>query len=324
MIIVKAPFRISFFGGSTDYEDFYEKSGSFLIGTTIDKNVYLSMRRRPSIFSNESVITYSQMQRVKHWDEINNPLIREILKYSNISVPIEFNSFSDVPSRTGLGGSSSFAVGMLYLLSKVFTGIRNYESKKELVNSAIHIERNILKEPGGIQDQIWPTYGGLNTIEINKCGDFLVKPLAVTKEFKETFQNSMILIYTNEQRDQDIIAKSHEDKDKTAILQISKDAHQHFLNENIPAIGKLMYESWLEKEKISPLVSTGKIRTIIAQIMGLGAYGVKLLGAGGCGFILVICNPIVKKRIIEMFYQSILEFKFENDGTSIIYNGTTQ
>ena len=323
MIIVRAPFRISFFGGSTDYKEFYEQHGSFLIGTTINKNVYLSMRRRPSILPRESIITYSQMQRVKHWDEIHNPLIREILKYNNISVPIEFNSFSDVPSRTGLGGSSSFAVGMLYLLSKVFP-VWEYKTKKDLIKAAIHVEREILQEPGGVQDQIWPAYGGLSTIEIQKNGDFLVKPLAVTKEFKELLQDSMVLIYTNEQREQDSIAKSHENKDKTAILQIAKEAHTCFINENIPAIGKLMYEGWLEKAKISPLIATGKIKTIVDQVMGLGAYGVKLLGAGGCGFILVVCNPIVKKKISEMFYQSILDFKFEDVGTSIIYNGTNE
>jgi D-glycero-alpha-D-manno-heptose-7-phosphate kinase len=120
MIIVKSPFRISLFGGSTDYKDFYENHGSFLIGTTIDKHVYLSMRKRPSIMSRESVITYSQLQRVKIWDEIQNPLIREVLKHRKINTAIEFFSFSDIPARTGLGGSSSFCIGMLHLLDKIF------------------------------------------------------------------------------------------------------------------------------------------------------------------------------------------------------------
>lgn len=322
MIIVKAPFRISFFGGSTDYKDFYENHGSFIIGTTIDKYVYLSMRARPSIFSKESVITYSQQQLVKNWDEIHNPLIREILKFRKIDIPIEFNSYSDIPSRTGLGGSSSFCVGMLYLINKLFdtTSI----SRKTLANDAIYVERVCLQEPGGVQDQIWPAYGGLNTIEIPSNGEFLVKPLAVTNEFKEELQKSMVLIYTNNQREQDSIARSHENKDKTAILQLAKEAHNYFINENIEQIGKLLYKTWEEKIQISPFISNGKINQIVQQVMGLGAYGVKLLGAGGCGFVLVICNPLVKQKIMDQFKDYILNFRFDDVGTSVIYNGAKQ
>jgi len=319
MIIVKAPFRISFFGGSTDYKEFYEQHGSFLIGTTIDKNVYLSMRKRPPILPQESIITYSQQQIVKNWDEIHNPLIREILKYRNIDQTIEFNSFSDVPSRTGLGGSSSFCVGMLYLLNKVFGKVEI--SPKELAYEAIHIERVILREAGGIQDQIWPAYGGLNTIEIQPNGNFLVKPLAVTKEFREELQKSMLLIYTNDQREQNSIAKSHEHKDKTAILQIAKEAHRYFLNEDIEGIGKLLRATWEEKQRISPFITTGKINKIIDEIRSMGACGWKLLGAGGCGFILVLCNPITKQKLYDIFANNILEFSFEESGVSVIYNG---
>jgi len=319
MIIVKSPFRISFFGGSTDYKDFYEQHGSFIIGTTIDKNVYLSMRIRPSILSSESVVTYSKMEFIKNWNEINNPLIREILKYRNIDIPIEFYSFSDVPSRTGLGGSSAFCVGMLYLINQVLE--EPHIMKKQLVKDAIYVERVLLEEAGGIQDQIWPVYGGLNTIEIHKDGDFSVKPLAVTEDFKEELQNSMVLIYTNDQRDQDSIAKSHEKKDKQAILDIAKEAHGYFIKENIEMIGNLLHVSWKAKSQISPLISTPKIDHIVNTVMSMGAYGVKLLGSGGCGFVMVICNPIVKTKIKETFGDAILDFKFENHGASIIYKG---
>lgn len=322
MIIVKAPFRISFFGGSTDYKEFYEEHGSFIIGSSIDKNVYLTMRVRPSILSPDSVITYSELQLVKNWDEIHNPLIREILKYQKITDPIEFFSFSDIPSRTGLGGSSSFCVGMLYLINKVFK--RSPITKQLLAKNAIHVERTLLKEPGGIQDQIWPAYGGLNTIEIQKSGEFLVKPLAVTKEFKEQLEDSMLLIYSNDQREQDSIAKSHEHQDKKTIKQISIEAHNHFLNEDIEQIGKLMLESWEQKKKISPLISTSNVNSIIDEVLRMGAYGVKLLGAGGCGFVLVIADPLTKSRIKDKFKDSVLEFKFEENGTSVIYNGDIQ
>lgn len=317
MIIVKSPLRISFFGGSTDYESFYKEHGSFIIGSTIDKYVYLSLRKRPLILSKESVIVYSKLQSVKNLDELKNPLIRETLRYKDINFPIELTSFADVPSRTGLGGSSSFCVGLLHLINKVF--IKEHKTKKNLVEEAIHIERNILNEAGGIQDAIWPTYGGLNTIEIKKTGEFLVKPLSITEDFSEELQNSMVMIYTNDQREQNSIAKSHEQKDKISILNIAKEAHKHFLNEDIESIGKMLYQSWLEKCKISNLISTGKIDIIVNEVMSMGAYGVKLLGAGGCGFLLVISDTITKQKIAEKFKDSVLNFRFEKDGVSQIY-----
>jgi len=315
MIIVKSPFRISFFGGSTDYADFYREHGSFIIGTTINKNTYLTLRKRPSILSKESVITYSQMQRVVNFEEINNPLIREILKFKNISDYIEFNSFSDIPSRTGLGGSSSFCVGLLYLLNLLY---ENKQTKIELIRDAINIERNILNESGGIQDQIWPVYGGLNTIEINKNGDIKVKPLSVTDEFKNELETSMVLIYTDEHREEKDIAKSHEEKNKKKILDIAIQSHSYFLKEDIKSIGNLMYESWREKRNISNLISSNKIDNIVNEVINMGAYGAKLLGSGGSGFVLVICDPIVKEKIKEKFKNKILEVNFNEKGVSQI------
>lgn len=320
MIIVKSPFRISFFGGSTDYKDFYEKYGSFIIGTTIDKGVYLSMRKRPSILSPESIITYSKLQHIRNFDDIDNPLIREILKFTKVNVPIEFNSFSDVPSRTGLGGSSSFSVGMLYLINKIFGDKHNIYNKSDLVKSAIFIERTLLNEPGGIQDQIWPAFGGLNTIEINTNGNFFVKPLSVTEDFKNELQSSLLLLYTNSQREQNGIAKSYENKNKLPIFQIAKQAHSCFLKEDIKSIGNLLYESWIQKRGISNLISTNKVDVIIQKVMDMGAHGAKLLGSGGCGFILILCDPIVKQKIIETFSNDIMDFKFDNKGVTEIFS----
>ncbi len=316
MIIVKSPLRISFFGGSTDYESFYREHGSFIIGTTIDKYVWLSARYRPKILPREHFIGYSTFERVSSIDDIQNPLIREVMRYHDIRDHIDFNSSADVPSRTGLGGSSSFCVGMIRLLKKLKGEPCN---KKEMVKTAIHIERNILKDSGGIQDQIWAAYGGLNTITIEKNGDFTVRPVPVSDSFKHALENSIVLIYTNEQRDQEEIARSHENKRKKRILELARKAYKAFLREDIQEIGELLLEAWNEKRNISPLISTKKIDDMVDMVMGMGAYGVKLLGSGGCGFLMAVCNPAAKKKIIRKFKEDILECKFENLGTSIVY-----
>lgn len=317
MIITRTPLRISLFGGSTDYESFYSKHGSFLIGATINKHVYLSVRYRSKILSDESVITYSKTDVVKHWSEIKNPLIRKTLEFTNLNRAIDLNSFSDMPSRTGLGGSSAFCVGLLNAIRTLQGDLVN---KKQLAEHAVHIERFLLKDAGGIQDQIWAAYGGLNSIEIDKYGHFFVKPLPVTDDFKYKLGYSTILIYTNDQREQDAIAKSHEDKDKQDILAIAKEAYSRFVNEDIEGIGKLLYESWKMKMGISDLISTNKINNIINRVMELGAYGAKLLGAGGCGFILVIANEPTIFKIKQEFSSNIMDFKFDPDGSKVIFS----
>lgn len=319
MLLVKSPFRVSLFGGSTDYKEFYQQNDSFIIGCSINKYIYLSIREKPKILSQESSISYSKLEIIKHVDEIENPLIKETFKYFNLKNPIEFISFPDIPSRTGLGGSSSYCVGMCYLMRK-FLGLEI--SKKIIAKDAIEIERNILKESGGIQDQIWAAYGGLNTISINSSGDFRVKPLPVTEDFKKELKDSMVLIYTNEQRGSSEVAKSHEKQDKMQILELAHQAYYSIVSEDIQEIGRLLHRSWLAKTKISNKISTSAVDHIISRCMNMGAYGAKLLGAGGCGFVLVMCNSKVKNKITETFSDSILEFEFDYSGVSTIFDST--
>jgi D-glycero-alpha-D-manno-heptose-7-phosphate kinase len=228
------------------------------------------------------------------------------------------SSTSDIPSRTGLGGSSSYCVALSYLIKKIKE--ENINSK-DIINAAIKIEREILKESGGIQDQIWPFAKGFSSIEIQKNGTYNVKPLPITEEFEQILQDSMVLIYTEEQRDNDVIAKSHEDdiNNKHQILETAKKAYKLFEYEDLKGIGELVYEGWLSKERISPYISNGKIKTIIDDVMNMGAYGAKLLGSGGCGFVLAICDPVVKQNIIEKYKESILDFKIDKTGVTTIY-----
>jgi D-glycero-alpha-D-manno-heptose-7-phosphate kinase len=318
MITVISPFRISLFGGSTDYKGFYEQYGSFIIGTPIDKYCYISMRYRPEILSKQYLCVYSKYELVDHINNFKNPLIRETLKYHNINKPIEMTSTSDIPSRTGLGGSSSYCIAMSYLIKKLKE--ENINSK-EIINAAIKIEREILKESGGIQDQIWPFAKGFSSIEIKKDGTYNIKPLPITEEFEHALQDSMVLIYTEEQRNNDVIAKSHEDdiNNKYQILETAKRAYKLFEYEDLKGIGELVYESWLSKERISPYISNSKIKTIIDDVISMGAYGAKLLGSGGCGFVLAICNPKVKEKIKEKYKNNILNFNIDKVGVNTIY-----
>ena len=316
MIIVKSPFRVSFFGGSTDYKSFYEKHGSLLIGTTIDKYAYLCMKKRTSILPQENLLIYSQLEKASDIHEIKQPLIRNVLEFYNVENFIEFTSFSDIPYRTGLGGSSSYCVGMGYLINQLNNlGL----TRREIAQNAILIERGLMNEAGGIQDQIWATYGGLSSIKIEHSGDFRVKPLPSTEDFKKLFHDSLVLIYTNHQREEDEVARAHENKDKKPILEMAHVAYQYFIDENIKKFGELMLESWYQKRNLSPLISSSSIDEIIKDVISKGAYGAKLLGSGGCGFVLAICDPSSKKKIKEAYAPVIMEFNLEENGVTELY-----
>lgn len=304
----KAPLRISFFGGSTDYKDFYEKHGSLLVGTTIDKYSYTLLRYKPPFLRNNSYIAYSEHQIVTDIEEITNPLIRETLKYYHIYENIDLITFNDVPSRTGLGGSSSFCVSLLYSIHKLLNlPIDN----KKIINHAINIERNILKDSGGIQDQIWAGSKGFNTISINKQGDFKVRPLSISQEFVQEFSKSIALIYTNSQRVNKEIAKSHENVDKKGIYDLAVQGQSLFEAENIPNVGRLLKQSWDEKRAISELVSTKEIDDVISTCLTAGAYGGKLLGSGGCGFVCVVGDPKTISKIKHIYKDRVFNFNFE-------------
>ena len=317
MIICKSPFRVSLFGGGTDYEDFYKEHGSFIIGTSINKYVYFSLRYRSQILNGENIISYTKKEKIDDASKTANPLFKVILeKYKNKDKSIDLHYFSDIPARTGLGGSSSCCSCLVYAFHKINN---SYIDKKNLAKISIDIERNILKEPGGIQDQIWASYGGTNIIEIHKNGNFSVKPIPISNEFKKELLDSMVLIYSNEQRKDHKSANHKSSESKKDILDISKNSYKYFLNEDIPNIGKNLYISWLAKKNLSNKIETEKSNEIIEDCRSLGAYGSKLLGSGGCGFILTIANKKDKKKIIEKYKNNVLNFSFDSEGTSSIY-----
>lgn len=321
MIIIRTPFRVSLFGGSTDYESFYSRHGSLCIGATIDKYTYASLRFRPKVVGHESIISYSSLDKTLDHSSIGNPLIRETLKKFNIQNAIDLHLFGDMPSRTGLGGSSSCCVGLCHAVRKL---LNLPIDKKTIALDAIDIERKILNEPGGIQDQIWAAYGGLNSIEIEKDGCFHVRPLPVSQDFINDFEASIFLVYTNTQREINDIALSHDSQGcediKLSIREISQSAYGAFCSQDIPSIGKLMLESWNEKKRISNFICTPEIDSLEEFLLQNKIFGLKLLGSGGSGFMAVLCDKKDKKTLVESIEKKypVLDLRVEFSGSDSV------
>ena len=329
MIISRTPFRVSLFGGGTDYQDYYSTYGSLLIGFAINKYSYLSGRITPNMMPYKSRFSYSKTETFKSIDPFDEFLssiqhngIRGVFDYLNFKLPVEISHYSDIPSQTGLGSSSSFIVGLLNLLSKIRDG--GVPNKDDLAYTAISIERYLLKEPGGIQDQIWAAHGGLNSIVINKKGNFSVRPLPVTREFTKRFIHEHCgLFYTGQQRDSFVLAeKSGLISSKIAIHDIAKSAYDAFCKEDVYAIGRLLAESWEQKKQLKAGVTTDQVDQMYEELKDFGMIGGKLLGAGGSGFVFgVFKNNHARHMAKIRFENQHLPIDIDYKGSKIIYDG---
>lgn len=309
MIISKTPFRVSLFGGSTDYESFYKEYGSLIIGFSINQFCYVSLRRTPNIFKYKSRIIYSKIEEVNDNKKIKHNGIRGVLDYLEIDDGLEINHMSDLPSQTGIGSSSSFIVGLLNAIYK----LKNIEiNSHKLANDAIFIERKLLNEPGGIQDEIWAAYGGINSIIINTDGTFEVQPLPLSHKFIDNLFDRSILIYTGSSRDSFEIAKSHDNNNniKLNIQKIANEAYRAVLNKDINLIAELLDESWKQKQKISNLISNDNITNMYQLLQKDGMIGGKLLGTGGNGFIYGIMKSYKEKlKMMEKYSEYLVDIK---------------
>lgn len=316
MIISKTPFRVSLFGGSTDYESFYSKYGSLLIGFAINKYSYINLRNLPNIFNYKYKISYSQIEIVNCIKDINHDGVRGICEYLDTKDGYEIYCAADLPAQTGIGSSSSFIVGLLRCFKREW-------SNKQLAEAAIYIERKLLEEAGGIQDQIWAAYGGMNSIGISKDGTFSVRPLPVSEDFKQEFMNRCIMIYTGKTRKSYKIAESHDKKDaeqyKINILKQAQKAYELFEEEDIEGIAECLDESWKNKKKISPLVSTPAVNKMYKSLEEDGMIGGKLLGTGGSGFIFGILNEDTDVfKIKEKYKSHYIDIDISEKGSVII------
>jgi D-glycero-alpha-D-manno-heptose-7-phosphate kinase len=325
MIISRTPFRISFFGGGTDYPDWYREHGGAVLSTTFDKYSYISCRELPPFFDHKHRIAYSKLEYVNNASEIEHPAIRGIFNELNISKGMEIHCDADLPARSGLGSSSSFVVGMLQAL-KAQQG--EYVSKDWLAKEAIRMEQSVLGECVGSQDQIAASYGGFNLIEFKKGGDFEVTPLNVSKERLDELNSHLLLFFTGFSRIASYIAKSkvanfNNRKDELNAIRAQVDEAINILKDDQPIseFGLLLDKAWKLKRNLSEKVSSGEIDRIYARAKEEGALGGKILGAGGGGFMLIFASPERHKAITNALKELVnVPFRFENTGAQIIYD----
>lgn len=325
MIITKTPYRMSFFGGGTDVPSFFNKHGGAVISTSFDKFAYVNVRHMPPFHPCLSELVYSKIEHVNSFNEIEHPSIREAMKWLDMH-EIRLTYEGDLPARTGLGTSSTFAVGML----NAFYALKGkHAGKKKLAEDAIYLERELCHEAGGWQDQIAAAYGGLNRIDF-KNGEFNVQPIIMLPERKRLLDKNLLLFYTGITRfsaevQMDTMAKSNiENKNKQLQEMFSLvDEAQRVLEDNhanLNEFGKLLDYTWKLKRQTGSKISSSGINEFYAKGIEAGALGGKLLGAGGGGFLLFYCEPD-KQASLRKALEALMEvpFSFEDNGTSIIY-----
>lgn len=323
MIITKTPFRMSFFGGGTDLPDFFRENGGAVLSTTFDKYCYVTVRHLPPFFDYSSEICYARTERVTRVADIEHPAVRNAMAMLDMH-ELRLTYEADLPSRSGLGTSSSFAVGML----NAFYALKGkYADKKRLADDAIKLERELCREAGGWQDQIAAAFGGLNRINFDADG-YTVDPVIISPERKSVLEDSLMMFFTGFTRfSADVQATLRSSmRDKTAelreMLALVDVAENVLVDKSVPLddFGRLLDETWKLKRGISSSVSTDSIDGIYASARKAGALGGKLLGAGGGGFLVFYvpadrCDEVMRAMEGLMY----VPFRFENGGTRVIH-----
>ena len=321
MIITRTPFRMSFFGGGTDMPEFFRENGGSVISTTFDKYCYVTARHLPPFFDYRNEAVYSRIERVTDPSEFEHPAVRNaaaMLGMRDVRVAYE----ADLPARSGLGTSSSFAVGLL----NAFHCMKGtYASKERLAREAIRLERDLCAEAGGWQDQVAAAYGGLNRIDF--AGDsFSVRPIVISSERKRELESSLLMFFTGFTRFSSEMQKENRVADKTALLRemlaLVDEAEAALTDKSRPLsdFGRLLDETWRLKRGTGSKVSTGPIDGLYARGMAAGALGGKLLGAGGEGFLVFFAEPDARRSVRATLSDLLhIPFEFESDGARVVY-----
>ncbi len=324
MIISKTPFRISFFGGGTDYPDYYRANGGEVLSTSINKYCYISIRKLPPFFEHKFRVAYSRIEMTSSVEEIEHPSVRNVLKWLNVETGTEIQHIGDLPARSGIGSSSSFTVGLLNALS---AQQGRYIGKGQLATQAIHIEQGLIKEPVGSQDQIAAAYGGLNHIEFLIDGSFKVSPIIVKADLRSRLESNLMMYFTG-------VTRMSSDYSSAKIRNISRRETElaqmrrlvadalHILrkdNGDLDDFGRLLHENWQLKKTLSDKVTSPHLEEIYDMAIAAGAIGGKLMGAGGGGFFVFYVPPAKQGSVKQALSKLVhVPFQFDNDGSNII------
>ena len=325
-LIARAPYRISLFGGGTDYPDWFKVHGGKTLSFAINKYCYVFIKELPPYFDYNYRVRYYDNEEVNEVSQILHPVVREAYNLYNIKIPLDFVHSGDLPARSGIGSSSAFSASVLMLLSH-YTG-KQFVSKKRLAEATINFEQNILSEVVGCQDQISSCFGGINIIDYFKNGDFSVRPLPWDENTISKFEKSCFLAFSGIQRTASELAN------ETVEAFESKTNHIHKIQEkcveavdllscpnpDFYALGKMLFEQWRVKKEISAKISNSKVNSIIDFFMNNGAFGCKLMGAGGGGFILVIADAEKvpeMRRLAESHRLKTVDVKLDYNGVSL-------
>lgn len=324
MIITKTPFRMSFFGGGTDIESFFREYGGAVLNTTFDKYCYVTVRHLPRFFDWSTHLTYSTQEYVTDVEEINHPAIRNAIKMLDMH-EIRLLYEADLPARSGLGTSSSFAVGML----NAFYALKGkYADKKTLADEAIYLERELCQEAGGWQDQIAAAFGGMNRIEFNKDGTYDVRPIIIHPERKQQLNDNLLMFFTGFTRLSSEMQKSNQAGYDEKIKQLQQmhslvyEAEMILENKHsdLDDFGRLLDKTWRLKRQTGGSITTNSIDAFYERGIEAGALGGKLLGAGGGGFIVFYVQQRKKNAVMEAMKDLLyVPFRFEDGGTQVIH-----
>lgn len=324
MIITKTPFRMSFFGGGTDIESFFRENGGAVLSTTFDKYCYVTVRHLPRFFDFTTHLTYSKMEFVNDVDEIQHPAIRNAMKLLNMQ-EIRLIYEADLPARSGLGTSSSFAVGML----SAFHALKGeYADKKKLADEAIYLERSLCNEAGGWQDQIAASFGGMNRIEFNSDGTYEVRPVIIHPTRKKQLNDNLLMFFTGFTRFSSDMQKANSVGYGEKVKQLQEmyglvDDAQRVLeskHSDLDDFGRLLDVTWKLKRQTGGAITTEGIDALYERGIEAGALGGKLLGAGGGGFLVFYVQPQKKEVVIQAMSDLLyVPFRFEDVGTQVIH-----
>ena len=328
MIISRTPFRISFFGGGTDYPVYYKEHGGAVLSTTINKYCYITCRHLPPFFDHKFRIRYTSKEEIQNIEEIRHPSVRECLRFMEIDKGIEMVHSGDIPAMSGIGSSSSFTVGFLNAL---YALQGKMVTKRKLAFDAIHVEQNLIGEHVGSQDQVAAAFGGFNKIEFGDSEGIYVKPITIEGEKLKCLQDRMLFYFTGFSRFASDIANEQIEKTSQNLKELHAmkemvDEAIRILDarvEGLDDFGRLLHEAWQIKKSLSAKISNGQIEHIYDTALRAGALGGKVCGAGGGGFILLFVPPDNIERVKEALKDFLMvPFRFESLGSHVIFYST--